>query len=95
MNNTDPLSILLNITPDIVDESEVASTPGITYLGFWSPGPTPIGGDGRGQARWQIRRITVTAATGETITEYANGNDAFDKIWNNRKDGTYLYRLRN
>jgi hypothetical protein len=33
-------------------------------------------------ARWQIRRITKSGST--TIFEYADSNDRFDNVWDDR-----------
>jgi len=48
----------------------------ISYVGKASPGSStnlPV---------WQIQRITQL--TGSTAVEYANGSDAFNKVWDNR-----------
>lgn len=39
---------------------------------------------------WQIRKFTIVNSR-VTETNFANGTLEFDKIWDNRKDGTYDY----
>lgn len=84
MNSLFPEYYKFIITPDYVDETGVN---GITYLGFWSPGPTS--GNQTAQARFQLRKVTVTGTI--TKTEYAEGSAEFNKIWDNRT--TYNYSL--
>jgi hypothetical protein len=70
------------LTPDVVDETGVN---GITYLGYWSPGP--LSNNQLTTNRYQIRRVTVTGNI--TITEFADGTASFDKIWSARSIYTY------
>lgn len=77
-----PWNYIFTITPDAADESAAGNNPSITYLGFWDPGPIT-------ENRWQIRRVTVQ--NNITITEYADGNEKFDKSWADR--ATYNYSL--
>jgi hypothetical protein len=84
MNSTYPAFYDFLQTPDYADETGVS---GITYLGYWSPGP--IGGNQTAQARFLIKRVTVTGTI--TKTEYASGNREFDKVWDDR--ATYTYSL--
>lgn len=60
-----------------VDESSVADT---TYVGYAEIGSLPE------NAVWQIRRIYEGA---QTIITWADGNENFDNIWNNRISLTY------
>lgn len=84
MNSTYPDYYKFVITPDLVDETGVN---GITYLGYWAPGPTGV--NQLAQARFQIRRVTVSGTI--TTTEFASGNAEFNKVWNDR--ATYTYSL--
>lgn len=67
--------------PDIVDDTGIG---GITYVGFAAPGTASTA-----DAKFLIKRITVAGTI--TKTEYANGNRNFDKIWDNRATGAYVY----
>lgn len=40
-----------------------------------------------GDAVWQIRRITTVG--GLTTIEWADGNDRYDNVWNNRASLSY------
>lgn len=70
-----------------MDETHAADPVSVTYLGFWQQGPNGV--DPQAEPKWQIRRVTVDNLI--TITEYANGSDAFDKVWANR--AAYNYSL--
>jgi hypothetical protein len=83
--STLPTYYQYTITPDIVDDTDTGSTPAVTYLGYWNGGAS--GANPRAEAKWQIRRVTVTGF--ETITEYANGSETFNKVWNDRADYNY------
>jgi hypothetical protein len=82
MKNNLPWNYLYTITPDVVDETEAANNPSVTYLGFWDNGPLD-------QNRYQIRRVTTQNSI--TITEYAEGNELFNKDWSQR--AVYNYSL--
>jgi hypothetical protein len=58
---------------------EASST--TTYVGKAVPGTA--GGD----SLWQITRISVSGTV--TTIEYADGNDNFDNVWNNRASLSY------
>jgi hypothetical protein len=70
-----------NRPPDIVDES---AAPATTYIGWVSPGTVDPS-----EPKFKIKRITVAA--GITITNWANGNRNYDKIWNDRAALPYSY----
>lgn len=53
---------------------EVSET--VTYIGAAKPG---VGTD---EARWQIRKVTEVGT--ETLFEFADGDDRYDNIWDNR-----------
>jgi len=53
----------------------------LTYLGFAKPGT------GTDEAKWQIRRITKTGTV--TVFEFADGNDRYDNVWDDRTSLTY------
>jgi len=68
-------------TPDIVDET---GAPAVTYIGFVNPGTVDPS-----EARFMIKRITSVA--GITKTEYAGGNNLYNKVWNDRAILIYSY----
>lgn len=53
----------------------------VTYLGEAKPGI------GAGEAFWRITKLTTTGAV--TISTYADGNDLFDNVWDNRASLSY------
>jgi len=55
------------------------------YLGESEPG-TLVSTTG-----WRIRKFTYENDTNLVAVEWADGTASFDKIWDNRKDGTYTY----
>lgn len=59
---------------DTVDPN---ATPEITYRGDAPPGTASSA------AAWRVRKITI-AADGDVTIEYADGNDLYDNIWDNR-----------
>lgn len=54
---------------------------GITYVG------QAVVGALEASAVWQIKKITESGST--TKIEFADGNQAFDNVWNNRASLTY------
>lgn len=52
------------------------------YIGIAKPGSAA------GSAAWQIRRITYTGDK-PTVIEWADGNDRFDNVWDNRAGLSY------
>jgi hypothetical protein len=74
---------LTEALPDpIIDEASAT----VTYKG-WAPLGTP-----QANAEWKICRITkanATAPFGVIITEWADGNQDYDNIWNNRATLAY------
>jgi hypothetical protein len=76
------------ITPDAVDETQAGADPAITYLGFFKGGTYE--GDPLSQPLWQIRR--VIAENGITLTQYADGNELYNKVWDNRADYNYTFK---
>ena len=40
-------------------------------------------------AIWQIRKLTYDGSNNVTAIKYADGNDQYDNIWNNRTSLTY------
>ena len=46
-----------------------------------------VAGSTKAASKWQIKRIDLTANVIEIL--YANSEDSFDKVWNDR--GTYTY----
>ena len=60
--------------PDIIDES---TAPATTYLGWCLPGTVATN-----QAKYKLKRISNAA--GITKTEWANGDQLYDNIWDDR-----------
>ena len=54
------------------------SIPLITYYGYATTGSMP------NQAAWSIKKITRDAATDIVTTQWADGNELFDNIWDAR-----------
>lgn len=54
----------------------------LAYVGMAEAGSLPA------SAVWRIARITTSGAGGVTV-EYADGDTAFDNVWNNRTGLTY------
>lgn len=54
---------------------------GVTYAG------EAVVGTAGSAASWRIKRITESGTT--TVIEYADGDTAFDNIWDNRASLTY------
>jgi hypothetical protein len=59
------------------------SIPLITYYGYATAGSLP------NQAVWSIKKITRSAATDIVTTEWADGNELFDNIWDERYNLIY------
>ena len=56
----------------------------VIYLGRAAPGSKTS------DSVWQIRKFTYVSSQ-VTQTNFANGTFEFDKIWDNRKNGTFTY----
>lgn len=65
-----------------VDQVDPDATPEIIYRGKALPGTA------ENVAAWRIERITI-AADGDVTTVFADGDDLFDNIWNNRASLSY------
>jgi len=48
----------------------------VSYVGEASPG------EDTDVARWRIKRITETGA--DIVVDWADGNNSFDNVWDNR-----------
>jgi len=59
------------------------SIPLVTYYGYATTGSMP------NLAVWSIKKITRNAATDIVITEWADGNELFDNIWDERYNLIY------
>lgn len=55
----------------------------VIYLGYAQPGTAKTA------AAWQIRKITYDANGAMTDVEFAEGSNAFNKVWNSY--ATYSY----
>ena len=53
----------------------------VIYIGYAQPNTTTS------SASWKIKRITFTGD--DSATEYADGNNNFDNIWDNRASLSY------
>ena len=60
------------------------SNPLVTYVGYANMGSLP------GDAVWQIQRTTRFATNDIVIVEWADGNELFDNIWDQRLEINYL-----
>lgn len=60
------------------------SNPLVTYVGYANMGSLP------GDAVWQIQRTTRFATNDIVIVEWADGNELFDNIWDQRLELNYL-----
>jgi hypothetical protein len=56
----------------------------VVYMGKAQPGAKTS------DSVWQIRKFTYSSSRVTNI-EFANGSFEFNKVWDNRKDGTYDY----
>lgn len=54
---------------------------GVTYVGKAVPGTATA------TAAWQVQKILE--ATGDTTITWADGNDSFDNVWNDRASLSY------
>jgi hypothetical protein len=54
---------------------------GVSYVGKAIPGTATSAGS------WQVKRLTEAA--GDVVVEYADGNNAYDNIWDNRASLSY------
>ena len=71
--------ILTSLTPTkAIAIDEVGA---VTYIGMAKVGTAPD------VERWQIRRITKTGNV--TLFEYADLNDRYDNVWDNRASLVY------
>lgn len=61
---------------------DTTSTANIVYVG-----KTAVGKAGTDTAAWQISKIDITSGV---IIEWADGDDLFDNIWDNRTTLTYV-----
>ena len=59
------------------------SNPLVTYVGYANMGSLP------GDAVWQIQRTTRFATNDIVIVEWADGNELFDNIWDQRVELRY------
>lgn len=60
------------------------SNPLVTYVGYANMGSLP------GDAVWQIQRTTRFATNDIVIVEWADGNELFDNIWDQRLELNYV-----
>lgn len=63
---------------------DTASTSGVTYVGKAAIGTASS------SPSWQIMKMDETGTPVTLITTWADGNDLFDNIWDNRTSLTYL-----
>jgi len=77
---TDALGRTVTVSTNYALRLDDTSTPNVSYVGQADIGSAT------GSAVWQIKKIDET--TGLVIT-WADSNDSFDNIWNNRTSLTY------
>lgn len=65
----------------IIDEASAT----VTYIGWSIPGSNTV--DGKADARWKIKKVDET--TNPTTVGYADGNDNYDNIWDDRASLSY------
>lgn len=63
---------------ELVDQA--SST--VTYFG------TALSGEATSAATWRIQRMSVSGTV--TTFAWANGNDQYDNVWDNRSSLTYV-----
>lgn len=63
---------------------DTASTTGITYVGKAALGSLTSA------AAWQIMKMDETGTPVTLVATWADGNDSFDNVWDNRTSLTYL-----
>lgn len=73
------LDVASQSTPQATRIDEASST--VTYIGKADTGTL------NAAAEWQIQRITVSGSV--TSIEWADGNAAFDNVWNDRASLSY------
>ena len=56
------------------------------YIGFAQPGSD------KGDAVWQIRKLTYDAVGAVTDVQFADGTADFVKVWDDRSTGGYVYK---
>lgn len=61
----------------LVDEASAT----VTYVGYASPGTLEA------SSTWKIQKITISGSI--TTVLFAEGDDNFDKVWNDRASYTY------
>lgn len=70
-----------------VDETQIIdeASETVTYIGWAIPGSNTT--DGKADARWKIKKIDET--TNPTVIGYADGNDNYDNVWDDRASLSY------
>lgn len=63
---------------------DTISTAGVTYVGKSTTGTATS------SPSWQIMKMDETGTPVTLITTWADGNDLFDNVWDNRTSLTYL-----
>jgi hypothetical protein len=76
-------------TPDIVEDIAVDANNSITYVGFCDTGTKLLT-----DAKFKIKRVTVSTAANKTttVTEWAQSNVQYDKVWNDRALYNYSFK---
>jgi len=70
-------------TAPLVVRMDTKSTTSVTYIGYAQIGiATSV-------AAWRILRLNESGSPETLVTEYADGNANFDKIWDNRASLSY------
>ncbi len=77
MNVTQPLDSKL------IDELAYDANDNPEYMGWSAPG------HGTDEPEWKIKKFIFDANGKYLRSRWADGNDAFDKVWDNRATYTY------
>ncbi len=74
---------MLQGSDEYVSLQEYDAQSRLIYFGKATPG-TPTG-----EARWQIRKMEYDANSNLTAIKWADGNQSFDNVWDNRTSLSY------
>jgi len=72
--------------PALTSKIDVVSAT-VTYIGKARPGSDTV--EGTADDRWQIKKIDTTDENDQKVPVWADGNDNYDNIWDNRASLSY------
>ncbi|WP_169829529.1 hypothetical protein [Desulfatibacillum aliphaticivorans] len=70
-------------TGDLTTKIEYDGNGNPLYVGLAAPGSSPS------SACWQIKKFTYDGSQNVTDVEFAEGSNAYDRVWDNRASYTY------